>query len=345
MQHLPAPLVGAMLLSYASSTLLLDQGRIFGCSGIVHSVVNRCCKSKRSRLAAGTKEDDVSWKVAATIGLVLGGVAVAQLQGPLEALIGQPVLDPASPNMLRLALAGLTVGAGTKLARGCTSGHMLIGLARFSIRSLVAVTIFFPTAILTSRLFPSFLSRPSSQVAFIDFTQITMPILALFFVPLAASLSAYRLLSRSLAHLVQSFSVAVLFSVGLALTGMLRPSKVVAFFDFPIPSLFNSSSAADVQSWDPSLAWVAIGGVLPNIAAWRYLMKPRKTPRKRDRWDVPTGGRVEWRLVVGSVLFGIGWGLSGICPGPMLAVLGTGSGGAGLGLFVSTFLIGGYLVG
>jgi uncharacterized protein len=110
-----------------------------------------------------------------------------------------------------------------------------------------------------------------------------------------------------------AFLSGVLFAVGLVFAGMTRPSKVLAFLDFS-------------GDWDPSLMWVMLGAVGVNASfTWRILK--REAPHFATAFSLPTVRRERWwqqisrKLVVGSALFGIGWGLSGYCPGPALVAI------------------------
>jgi uncharacterized membrane protein YedE/YeeE len=99
----------------------------------------------------------------------------------------------------------------------------------------------------------------------------------------------------------------VLFGVGLALSGMADPSRVRAFLDI-------------AGAWDPTLAFVMGGAVIPMALAWRA--KKRLThPIAAPAFDVPEGRRLDTRLLTGAALFGIGWGIAGLCPGPAIAGL------------------------
>jgi len=110
---------------------------------------------------------------------------------------------------------------------------------------------------------------------------------------------------------VAAFGTGLLFAVGLALSGMTLPSKVIGFFDF----------SQGLTSWDPSLAFVMGGGVLVYLPVWR-LVKGRARPLFDERWRLPTRKDIDGRLVLGAALFGIGWGLGGFCPGPALTSVG-----------------------
>ncbi|MBL8680897.1 MAG: YeeE/YedE family protein [Myxococcales bacterium] len=102
-----------------------------------------------------------------------------------------------------------------------------------------------------------------------------------------------------------------LFAAGLALSGMTRPEKVLGFL---------SVSAR----WDPSLALV-MGGAIAVMAPVVFWTRRRGRPLFETTTHEPAQTRVDGRLILGSVLFGVGWGLVGYCPGPALAALVTGS--------------------
>jgi uncharacterized membrane protein YedE/YeeE len=91
---------------------------------------------------------------------------------------------------------------------------------------------------------------------------------------------------------------------------MLQPSKIQNFLVLPFS-----------PSFDPSLAFVAAGGLVPNIISWSQWIRDSPKPVYGDKFDLPSKKDVDWQLIVGSVLFGVGWGWLGICPGPGLVVL------------------------
>ncbi len=120
-------------------------------------------------------------------------------------------------------------------------------------------------------------------------------------------------MSRTAKH-VSALATGLLFAFGLALSGMTQPSKVIGFFDF----------SRGLQSWDPSLAFVMGGGMLVYMPVYR-LVRRRQRPLFEDRFRLPTRADVDLRLLAGSALFGIGWGLAGFCPGPALVSAGARS--------------------
>ena len=108
---------------------------------------------------------------------------------------------------------------------------------------------------------------------------------------------------------VGSAASGLLFGLGLAISGMIYPAKVTAFLDI---------GAIGSGGWDPSLAFVLAAAVLVSMAALRIAHRHRH-PLAASTFSSPAARRVDVPLVLGSILFGIGWGLSGLCPGPAIA--------------------------
>ena len=109
--------------------------------------------------------------------------------------------------------------------------------------------------------------------------------------------------------LVSLFSGA-LFGLGLTISGMVNPQKVIGFLDV-------------AGNWDPTLAVVMGGALLVAIPALRLIFK-RSRPVLEDEFEVPTKKELDAKLLGGSALFGVGWGLSGLCPGPAMTALVSG---------------------
>ncbi|WP_309698253.1 DUF6691 family protein [Sphingomonas sp. SORGH_AS_0870] len=99
----------------------------------------------------------------------------------------------------------------------------------------------------------------------------------------------------------------VLFGMGLALSGMTDPARVRAFLDV-------------TGAWDPTLAFVMGGALLPMAIAWAVVRR-RARPVVADVFHLPATSPIDARLIGGAALFGIGWGLAGLCPGPAIAAL------------------------
>ena len=110
-----------------------------------------------------------------------------------------------------------------------------------------------------------------------------------------------------MAKTVSAFTIGLLFGIGLLVSGMANPAKVLAFLDV-------------TGRWDPSLAFVMAGAVAVSAAGYRVARR-RGRPVLAPRLDIPTRRDLDPRLLVGAALFGVGWGLVGLCPGPALTIL------------------------
>ncbi len=115
-----------------------------------------------------------------------------------------------------------------------------------------------------------------------------------------------------------------IFGLGLIVAGMANPAKVLAFLDI-------------TGHWDPSLALVMVGAIAVAAPAFIWA-RHRQRSLLGDEMQIPTNRRLDGRLLAGSALFGIGWGMAGICPGPAWVLVGAGS-SAGW-LFVAAMLVG-----
>ncbi|MBI3383302.1 MAG: YeeE/YedE family protein [Aquabacterium sp.] len=128
-------------------------------------------------------------------------------------------------------------------------------------------------------------------------------------------------------RLLTCLIAGALFGLGLAVAQMTNPLKVQNFLDV----------AGD---WDPSLAFVMGAAVLITLVMFRVVLK-RASPLLGERFHLPNSLKVDRPLIMGSALFGVGWGMTGYCPGPALATLLSGNGE--VLLFVPAMLLGGFL--
>jgi uncharacterized protein len=129
--------------------------------------------------------------------------------------------------------------------------------------------------------------------------------------------------------LLVSFISGVVFALGLGISGMTRPVKIIGFLDF-------------AGHWDPSLAFVMIGAIAVYFIAYRWI-RTRSAPLLTEKFSVPQRTDVDRNLVAGAAVFGAGWGLGGFCPGPALAALASGA--APVIVFVAAMAAGMYLQG
>ena len=110
--------------------------------------------------------------------------------------------------------------------------------------------------------------------------------------------------------LLSQYAIGALFGLGLIISGMSNPQKVLGFLDF-------------FGNWDPSLIFVMFGAVLVGLAGF-YVMSKRTQAFFGGALRIPTRRDITKPLMIGSLIFGAGWGIAGFCPGPALVALGAG---------------------
>jgi uncharacterized membrane protein YedE/YeeE len=125
-------------------------------------------------------------------------------------------------------------------------------------------------------------------------------------------------------RLLTALLIGLIFGLGIALSGMINPAKVLNFFDL-------------AGTWDPSLAFVMGGALAVAIPGYRLVLG-RPAPTFEPRFQLPDTRVIDRRLVLGSATFGIGWGIAGFCPGGALPALGTGD--PAVFLFLAALILG-----
>ncbi|WP_425039393.1 DUF6691 family protein [Primorskyibacter sp. S187A] len=111
-------------------------------------------------------------------------------------------------------------------------------------------------------------------------------------------------------RLLSIYLIGLIFGVGIAISGMANPAKVLNFFDI-------------AGAWDPSLIFVMGGALVTTFIGYKIVFG-RSAPVFEDGFNLPAHRRIDARLIGGSAVFGIGWGIAGFCPGGALPALGTG---------------------
>jgi uncharacterized membrane protein YedE/YeeE len=121
-----------------------------------------------------------------------------------------------------------------------------------------------------------------------------------------------------------AFFVGLLFGLGLIISGMTNPAKILNFLDL-------------TGTWDPSLALVMFGAILVGSGGFA-MAKKRQRSLLGAPMQLPTATRLDKRLLIGSLIFGIGWGIAGFCPGP--AIVSAAAGQAKAWIFIGAMLVG-----
>ncbi|QPC43320.1 YeeE/YedE family protein [Kaustia mangrovi] len=111
-----------------------------------------------------------------------------------------------------------------------------------------------------------------------------------------------------MARIVSALLIGLIFGAGIALSGMANPAKILNFFDF-------------AGAWDPSLAFVMAGALAVTAPGYALILK-RRAPALDTGFHLPSGKGIDLPLIAGSAVFGIGWGISGFCPGGAIPALG-----------------------
>ena len=129
-------------------------------------------------------------------------------------------------------------------------------------------------------------------------------------------------------QLAAAFTTGFIFALGLTVSQMINPARVIGFLDV-------------AGHWDPTLLLVMASALAVTVPLFPVILRQSK-PFLAAKFSLPTQTRVDRRLILGAVIFGVGWGLAGLCPGPALAALASGS--PGVILFVLAMLSGQWLL-
>ena len=112
-----------------------------------------------------------------------------------------------------------------------------------------------------------------------------------------------------MSRIISALGAGLVFGLGIAISGMGNPAKVLNFFD-----VFGS--------WDPSLVFVMGGALITTAIGYRIVFRAKSAPMFDAKFHLPTSKTIDAKLVGGSALFGVGWGISGFCPGGAIPALG-----------------------
>lgn len=311
--------LGGSLIGLSSGVLLLMNGDVLGASGIMSAIFTKYPLE-------ALKESSNMWRMA----FVSTFLVTSALCAPLAV---DTVTDPALvalPSPLAYSVAGLLVGLGTRMGNGCTSGHGVCGLGRRSTRSLAAVLTFMATGVATAMgLSPSapwaaataFLRSDTAAtfVPALGVAAIAPMILGLLAMPRLMKKDNVVVTDEDKNKVAGGALSGILFGAGLGISGMVLPSKL---------NLFLNMSGMANGTWDPTLMTVL--GVAVPVSFLAYQFVPNFTlnlfgkkavlesPAKTTSFNLPTNQETDWTLILGEAIFGIGWALGSLCPGPAL---------------------------
>lgn len=348
---LPDGLVGGMLIGLSAGTLLLGNGRILGASGIVRSILHQ---SPKSTVFLSTSNN--GWKVHFLAAFTLASELYHRYSTESSAS-SSTATDPVGSaafvvSETGFAVAGFLVGLGTTMGSGCTSGHGICGLARFSKRSLAAVLAFMGAGILTSTMCdpgcpaaPWLRNYMKTKAADQQETAtVVSKWIGTMVTGVLVAASGFDAICRPSCEgrntnenteqqqqqqqhwrtTIVSWVSGGLFSLGLAIGGMIDSQKIVGFLD--AKGLSNGT-------WDPTLIFVMVGGLLVSTISYQFVPGYNKLingPTLDLAWsgaafEVPSNMVIDKKLLLGAAIFGFGWGIGGICPGPAVYLGITGN--------------------
>eukprot|EP00930_Biecheleria_cincta_P017753 TRINITY_DN1400_c1_g1_i1.p1 TRINITY_DN1400_c1_g1~~TRINITY_DN1400_c1_g1_i1.p1 ORF type:complete len:366 (+),score=46.92 TRINITY_DN1400_c1_g1_i1:65-1162(+) len=289
--------VGGMMVGLAAALAFLVDGKITGISGIAGPFL-------RDLPYEGSFTGGHQWKGLFLLGLILGGLANL----PFNRDFAFPGVIDYHP--VRYLLAGLCIGSGTRFGRGCTSGHGICGLPRFSLRSWIAVPTFMVMAgvmvAVTRHALKVDVQNPPGIAELQWPPKWEFPVAALV-TSLVLAAVVFKL-PDSIRTYVAPLVSGLIFGLGLGCSGMTSQAKVFDFLDLG-------------GTWDPSLAFVMGCGLCVSFPAYFFYDTPDNKPLCGGDFERPPKFGNYTSLVIGALLFGCGWGLIGICPGPALVGL------------------------
>lgn len=291
-------LVGGALIGISSSLNYIFYGKITGLSGMLFKVLS-------------LKFDEIYVdKLSFLVGMITFIQVYQYTFG--GAIYGETVLDLEPEfNPVLIALGSLLVGVGVRWGGGCTSGHGVCGIPRLSKRSLIAVPIFMLTGIITSTslfylpaLPPLFTFPDSFKFPYYFYIALVLlsliQLVTLFFV-VSIILKPGKMYQK-LAPVFYLFTGG-LFGAGLLVSGMTSRNKILSFLTIN-------------GNWDPSLAFVMASAVGINLVTFQLVIR-KNSAVFCESVDLPDCN-VDTGIFAGPALFGVGWGITGFCPGPAL---------------------------
>ena len=288
---------GGALIALSSSLNYVVFGKISGLSGYLFSV-------------AGFKFGPMfHLKLCYLVGMVTAVDLYYNFSD--NYMFGLKVLDyETNINIVSWILGGLLIGLGVRWSGGCTSGHGVCGLPRYSKRSLVAVCIFMGFGIATASINASIGPLPPllkfDQTSKFYYNIIPRIVLSAYQLAAISYAIYYMVKGKSRLQKVSPLAYFVMggfFGLGLLISGMCRRQKILHFL-------------ALNKDWDPSLGFVVATAVGINLITFQFTIR-RKKALFCDEIDLPDT-YMDKGIYFGPALFGTGWGLTGLCPGPAL---------------------------
>ena len=305
--------IGGFLAALSTSIHLFLKGRVTGFSGILYSIWSR-------------EEGSNTFRYALFIGLLTIGSFMKIIDSNNYLFFESNELVGKNFSSICMMLSGFLVGFGTKLGNGCTSGHAICGMPRFSLRSYVATGLFLGFGIITATLryyFPFLLgdnafsrlsvkSYEEPNFIYDKYHWITLIFLIVTYCLIILYLFIYeypKAKSREFSDSLVGFLVGIIFGFALTISGMTKRSKIINFLSIG-------------KNWDPSPIFIMGVATISNAISFHFILNMKRKPIFSDNTlTLKPSSLIDLNLIIGHSLFGIGWGLSGLCPGPAITSL------------------------
>lgn len=288
---------GGALIALSSSLNYVLYGKITGLSGILNTVLGL-----RFR-----------YEYFERLGFIVGLISAIDIWVSINGSNFEGRLMISSNdnlNTIGWIIGGIFIGIGSRWSGGCTSGHGVCGLPRFSVKSFIAICIFMPVGMVTATYLssmPLFFNptplTPSLINTYKSFSSISLK--ALQVITLISIV--YFLVAKRGIDKVSVLSQTIfgwIFGMGLLISGMCSRDNILAFLTIS-------------AKWDPSLIIVMFTAVLINLATFQGVIYKGESLLRKSL-AMPDNS-MDIGNYVGPVLFGMGWGITGLCPGPAMA--------------------------
>jgi uncharacterized membrane protein YedE/YeeE len=293
-------IIGGIVIGLSASGFMYCSGKISGLSGIVEGIIT---------------SSGEGWHYSYVSGLLSSGLLCHYL---FPNLLGE---GSTNLSVLAVVVGGFLSGFGTRLSGGCTSGHGLCGLGRFSPRSLTSVVLFMASGMVTAHYGRGYFSGNLMTLKDLPSQHTLALFLPAAVVLILGSLKNTRKTNSapsSFSMHAVSFLSAFVFGSGLCISGMCTPERIIRFLDF-----------AGKDGWDYTLTGVLGAGLAMTSFFFPFMKKHNLSTLLEGKplgniikiGTAPENLVIDWKLITGSLLFGVGWGLTGLCPGPGIVTL------------------------
>lgn len=296
-------LIGGILVGTIAVSRLVVFGRVTGISGFVSKLFD-----------PDVSEYPLFDKLKRL--LFLGGLIIGGAIG--HAFLPDSIEDWSALPLIHFGFGGVLVGLGTTIGNGCTSGHGVCGISDLRFRSLIATCVFMSfgigTAVLatTASYLPTFSNNSSYSSGGYS---------TLVFIGICVLLVGLSILTQK-AYSVDSVQTAVFSSISEVLFGA---SFGIAMCVSNMTKLSATISFLDFRHWNPALAFVMGGAIFIGMPGFYLVSRKLTMPTCSLQFHRPSSNAIDVKLVLGAAMFGTGWGLTGVCPGPDIANLGGGN--------------------